>query len=357
MVVGWVAWVRAGELPGEIREGLEKQAQGMGKITVRWETAVEPKVTIKEYRRLIAPDKLSGAEATDFASGEEHGELSWQGDGRFVESLRYTVKKKDKPHAVKDRMRYAFDGKMFYIAGANPEESHSVTRIYPVEEEGEPAFHASYFEWIGVHLPVQPTEIARGERQAQSWLLMRLDLEGGKLESVEKAVIDGNDVTRVRIREGEGAGENNVMGCRSIARNIAVVDEEGCVENYYLDPKMGYAIRRFESFDTDGLLRYQIDFADLTAVKGTELVLPRTCVFSDFVPDGGNGTKLVRKVTMRVKEVDRGKLEDGVFVLKDTTPGTWIIDHYGEQQKIHIVQKDGSLRLKKRVQGTNVEKD
>jgi hypothetical protein len=35
------------------------------------------------------------------------------------------------------------------------------------------------------------------------------------------------------------------------------------------------------------------------------------------------------------------------FVLTDKTPGTWFVDHYGDKQQVHILQRDGTLKRQK----------
>ena len=320
------------KLPAEISDALKNEASALSpSVTVAWTEDFQPPLTPKEYADATGNKQF---DQTKTFTRQEKMNLTWQSDGHYFLAFHqfFLPSGTDKP-IPRFNVRHSFDGTLFYQHGANPGEAHSVIRSdfqdFGAAVAGE-YINMDYFQSMGFPLPVTGEELQK-LKPLRASILQLIDANDTRLAAVEPVTIDGQNLTRVKIKRGPHSP--------LIDGDPEDADSHEGEEDFYLDPARAYAQVRLEEFDRAGKLQFRTDCSDFREFRNKGLFLPRTIAAAQFDP--------AAKQTLTVTHMDFNAVPADKFVLSDTQTGTWFIDHLGMKEVTHILQKDGSLKLKK----------
>jgi len=205
------------ELPSDLRKALEDNARDIVPLDVSWEEHAiatvprDPAISL----RLAFPASFSG----------------WSHRAIAQPGRSYRMSKGPKG----DTDEQSSDGRIYYSRIFNPNGHTKATLLKNPIAKLRLAASADflpmdYFDRIGFRTP---RFSASGEPDAQSEILWELD-HGARLVSVERAVLDQRDLTRVTI----------VLDNREWRLLHSLPKQKNLV--FYLDPLMHYALRRRE---------------------------------------------------------------------------------------------------------------
>jgi hypothetical protein len=319
----------------EILAALDREAAAFSPtITLAWDEHREPPLTPKEY-----------ADATGFKrfdhhktfSQDEKVNLTWQSDGHYLLAYRQLFHPSGTDRTIlRFNLHFSFDGTTFYLRGANPGEDHSLTRSdFQNEEDSDDDINMDYFAFMGFPLPADPDELQK-HQPLRSAVQLLLKSDDTQLIAIEPATIDNHKLVELQLKRGPNSS--------AVDGDVEDIDSLEGTEFIYLDPARGYAQVRRQHFDANNKLLFQEDSSDFREFPPRGIFLPRSVVVATYDP--GKASPNTR-LTLAVNTIGFDPLPASSFVLSDSTPGTWIIDHTGPTQHIYIVQKDGTLRPKR----------
>ena len=106
---------------------------------------------------------------------------------------------------------------------------------------------------------------------------------------------------------------------------------------FYLDPQLGYAVRRWQALTEAGQLRSQAECTDHSKIPGHEIWLPRKWRTDNYI--SGNYPGEIFKVPfhtdlMEVSEFDTKRVPEEQFTLNYTVPGTNVMDNTLPEAKL-----------------------
>ncbi len=329
-------------LPSEIAAALNHEAAALGPtITVEFTENWDPPMKAKDYADATGAKNFDHR-ATFARSEKVH--LTWQSDDRYFVARREFFQRSDSDRVIlRANDRNSFDGAIFYSHGINPGEDHSLTRTdFRNKDEGED-INMQYFSLMGLPLPATADDLQK-HAPLRTRILLLLDAEDAILTAVEPVTVDDRNLIRLKIQRGPNSptigGDNPFVG--DVNPNLP---SHQCTEYFYLDPSRAYAQVRWESFAIDGKLLARTDCSDFRALGNRGIYLPHIVVCKDY---GGVTDETSLQSTIMLTHIDLNAIPADEFVLTDTMPGTWIVDRFGSsKQQIHIVQQDGSLKLRK----------
>ena len=343
-------------LPPAIRAALQRSAGALAPgITISWTVRRDPPLTAREYAGVAGSQNFDHHKTF---TEENRVILTWRvADGHYLESVKTIFHPSESDRRiVRFNMQYSYDGQMFFTHTANPDEVHSLQRIQLNEEDHDNMLDLGYLNAMDLHPPLTNAELTRHQNfsaglysplfdqfskdvdlESGNWitpgLLSLLNTHLARLTAIDTITLDpGHPLTRLRLEPAP------------VTTTTAPTTSMSDVRVFYLDPKYHYALRRFERESVeDGELLFRIDCTDFRPTQNGDLFLPNSVVTTQF--DEGEP---IETLTYRLGEILFGEPPDDLFTLNDTTPRTWIIDGFGSHQQVHVVQKDGSLRLRRK---------
>jgi hypothetical protein len=322
-----------GMLPDQIKKALDTEAAALGpSISVQWSGQMDPPLTSDRFKVATGLKKFDRKKT--FTQLDD-GSTTWCADGRFLSIYNQSFAPSGTNRIIhRFKAEHSYDGKLFYFHTANPGEIHLIGRRdinYEAQHEDDEVFDAEYFQDIGLPLPITASQVQRHAPLTPE-ILQTLSSPDTRLAAVENVQLSGAPAVLLRIIRGPqaarlpGGDEDHVQG----------------TDEFYLDPARGCVQLRHEHRDPDGSLGYRIDSSDIEAFPARSLFLPKTVVASESTWDRREVSTVTETIT--ISRVDFTPLPSDRFTLKDSTPGTWVIEHVGSSAKKWIVRKDGSLR-------------
>jgi|GEM_PF-2776573 len=232
----------------------------------------------------------------------------------------------------------AFDRELFYAAqnlfyvsdlrNREPKDWPYLHKWLPRNDGPEASyFRDDYFRASGVRLPTRIKELLLSwHPQAE---LLALLAEGGQIEAIGSASLDGHLLFRVQASSlvpKPNLGMRNEQGTRE--KPLYRYD-------FYFDPEYGYAIRRLEVRDEAGRLLTRSDCTGFEQLSGWSVWLPRLCRVAVHTWAGvQEERKSIFNIfasplyikNIRVNAFDVKLWPDDRFQLKPTMPGVYVND-------------------------------
>jgi hypothetical protein len=329
-------------LPQPVKDALARYVE-LKTLSVRWSQQFQAS---KSAHGKLDPGKLK------FFLIPREDYMIWQ-DGKIYSQVNIGGREwKDAPNS--DRRESAFDGKVMYHGTpsqvADDGKSRSPGLVKSVVANKDPNanyFSNDYFEAIGIRLP-QGAELLQ-VKHLVSQLLFLLE-HGGQLKAVGPAQIDNRSVTRVAVladnprwplvqkvdlaafeRELRGGPNTEAQIQKMLAaeRRAKEVEPRKLEYVFYLDPKFGYAVSRWQELTESGRLQLQSDCTNHEKLPGHEIWLARTCRIDYYtfvdVPGEFFDPPLLSMV-VEVSDFGTKPVPDEQFTLTYTVPGTHITD-------------------------------
>jgi hypothetical protein len=203
---------------------------------------------------------------------------------------------------------------------------------------------------LGIRIPHTTKELL-GTKSLESQVLFFLT--HGNVKTLGPADLDGRPMTRISIsaenpawrvannsdpdvlekalrkngRKGREA-EERIKKSLAESRRRKELTPRRLEYVFYLDPELGYALRRSQERTEDGKLRIQCDCTDHEKLPGHEIWLPRTCRREIYVkPSGELVDAPVVTVLIRVSHFGTDPVPEEQFTLNYTSPGTLVSDN------------------------------
>jgi len=233
------------------------------------------------YRRVWSTGQEAG-EPKSFLRPEGNY-LKWQGRKMYLGNVKGEVEWKDSPNSV--RQEYAIDGHVLAVGNPNHQfggkpMSPQIQLSLPKHENPKADFWGAIdLETPGIRLPHGIGELLQ-DRQVGSQVLFVLE-DGGTLQSIGTAQIDGRMMTRIEILANNpdwSPVSQNKEDDKKLADFLRAITEKSDAEIqkdiaaagrraelkprqlryvYYLGPTRRYAVCRVQQLMTDGGLRTQ----------------------------------------------------------------------------------------------------
>jgi hypothetical protein len=330
--------------PKEMRDALTQMQERLSPITVTWaDQYVSPLSPEKTFEKL----KIKSPPAKVFFS-RHISKLTWQ-KGEVYCSV---------PDLGSGGGKYecAFDGTILYEGNPGAKfidgsvQAHLTKHAIALLAKEQPDaqwISNEYFIAAGIWLPSRSVDL-NAHKTAQSQILQLLDA-GGQLQAIEPYNLNGAAVVRIRV-----AAEN--LQWRD-AQNINLAEDEKLLRmgpnseeyihqelatirrlqqlpherwyDFYVDPKMNYAIRRSDELYSDGTLLQQTNNDQFELITARNIWLPRKSRVDYYTWPSISDTFEKAPILSRVFEVSEIKLDsvpDNSFILNYTTTGALIFD-------------------------------
>jgi hypothetical protein len=225
----------------------------------------------------------------------------------FREGRIYT-RRQYKGHSSEERIfEVAFDRSVLYMGQPGTtakkwKERPFLQKLLPKNDDPEGSyFSLPYFRAAGIRMPTRLKELVVDWRP-QSELLALLR-EGGRVEAVGAAILDGRSLIRVRVlatdwklkgipvdlsaletqlRFQPHITEEEVQRRLSLARKLQDRRAPLRGHDFYLDPEHAYAVRRLEIRDEAGKLVTRANCTEHEKLNGRGVWLPRRCRVEEF---------------------------------------------------------------------------
>jgi hypothetical protein len=346
------------DLPEEIRNALARNAAQLMPITVDWSSHVICVLTVEEVAKELKRD-------THFAdyviNTRRRYRLSWQ-DGKYFSCYEEEPceSKYQSDVAMSSVHESSFDGERFFgssvYGSEKPRRVIRDTLAVRAARNAEARYgNGHYFEEVGFIMPSRVIDLQQ-HAPVRSKVLQALE-EGGELIHVDEVEFQGRKLVRLRIISDNPVrrrAEKVDLEKARIELNHTVESEESkdgiiegikfqrqlpekCVDEFYLDPQLNYAMRRSEwKYEQIEGARI-VDCEDFQSVVGRPFHLPTKCIES-----GGSWTTVHEVTQICVDPLPEERLS-----LKDicSTPGTVIHENSGDRdRKTYVVEPDGTLR-------------
>jgi hypothetical protein len=310
------SFAQEASLPQDVRQALNAQADELAPITAAWDWTLS-----KGGQREV----------------QNRQRIVWA-DGSF--RLRTTSVF---PHA--NQTENSYDGTTYFVGGAD--RSSLLKSAIPSGQE-QPLIYLQYFENAGVLLPATGGDIAGKVIQSKLIQLLR---RGAVLSRMETAQLENKQLLCVQILADNeyraNSAKSKLSDVERSARTWAKTEAE--IKNtvdtvrrmqemparlkysFYLDPNMGYAVRRYDVSYEDGTLLRQCNNREFEQLKGRGLWLPRECQVDHYwsirAPEGFRfSTSPIHSEFIKVTELVPAVLKDENFALNYTKPGTYVMD-------------------------------
>ncbi len=319
----------------------------MKTFSVSWAQFQQPGETTRKKLKLkpVDPQKFAGP-ATCY--------LVWQDGKVYSRRIEGGREWKDAPN--QRRHETAFDGRIF--ASGSPDQFAYGKRTSPdllielaqkKDPDGE-YFGVRDLDRLGVRLPHGVGELLQVKHLAS--LVLHLLDHGGRLQTVGFAEIDGRSMTRIEIlaanpawrpvqgsdlsdlerilREARTMSEATIKEKVALAKRSAELTPRELRYVYFLDPEIGYAVRRHQELSKDGRLRIQSDCTEHRELAGQEIRVATKCITDVYVAEGSYPGEIfeapfVSRV-LEVLEFNTKPVPDELFTLNYTVPGTNVTD-------------------------------
>jgi hypothetical protein len=307
------------ELPIDIRTALQANAAALAPtITISWNMDRSSTLPPRDYAKAA---HIPRNDAVSILNEQQRVKITWQADDHYRQAFDVIPKKPKAAGPPRFHLIYTYDGQTLFIHTANPDEPRSIERTtaedYGPEKDTDRPIEIPYFDAIALPLPVRYIDLKK--RNPPTSLILDELASDSRLIAIDPA---DHDLVRLRVTSNDPPEQR-----------------------FYLDPKLHYALRRSETLDDHGHLASTTDCTDFQQVPHRDLWLPHTCAISEYADASKNP---IITSTYHVTDVSVDLIPPSDFLLNDSTPGTWFFDHYGKNQQIHILQKDGTLRLRHR---------
>jgi hypothetical protein len=335
-------------LPESVRNGLVAYRE-LDSLGVTWSgsTVATP----------LGRAKIPAARLNTFISATNNVyQLAFR-EGRLYQRCERNFDGSSKPYADE----HAFDGTVLYgghpgPAQPNAKERPVLTKWLPTKDEPEANYWVDdYFRAAGVRLATRNRELILPWRPRSE--LLSLLSETGHVVALSETELDGRPVIRVQVlapdlrtavpRSDQSAidilegqlGLNPKLNETEVQRQLKLAKRQGRPPlkrrfEFFLDPKIAYAVRRFETRDDDGRLLTRSDCTEHEQLHGRALWLPRLCRVEQYTfQDLHDEETLVPYVfpsplyvsEFRVTTFDVKRWPDERFVLQ-YAPGTNVND-------------------------------
>ncbi|MBI3412138.1 MAG: hypothetical protein HY040_27725 [Planctomycetes bacterium] len=181
--------------------------------------------------------------------------------------------------------------------------------------------------------------------------VLHLVEQGGRLQSVEATELQGRSVLRItilkenpmwravqnadpaeaerRMREAQTMTEREIQEHLARAKKNRELTPRELQYVYFLDPDLGYAVRRFQELTTEGRLLRQSTCSDHRKLPGHEIWLPGKCDTENYASGNYPGQIFDSPFWTDVFEVieyGTTPVPDETFTPKYTVPGTNVTD-------------------------------
>jgi hypothetical protein len=186
-------------------------------------------------------------------------------------------------------------------------------------------FRDDYFRAVGIRLPTRIKELVPSWHP-QSELLALL-AEGGRIEAIGPANLDGRPLIRVQAQQRSADGVSiQSLGTRNNAQRRY---------DFYFDPKRGHAVRRLEVRDEAGRLLTRSDCLEFEQLGQRPFWAPRLCRVEEYTLAGaGTEENVLSDVSasplyvkkIQVNAFDVRPWPEERFRFKSTTPGVYVND-------------------------------
>jgi hypothetical protein len=330
-----VSSIAAGEIPPEVRQALQRNAQGLSPIRVSWTQQLGSELSIQEWLKKVNleafyVDEFSPQEVTyAWQDGMWHSHLSETKveltRGIFVDKKTGEVRAKPGFDFSQLPRRAVFTEvacNRQCISSGNGSKGGSAR--LSIDSVDTPKwfprkcrlFNPAYFREAGF---VLPSSIATQHEGVKS-LPLALIASGAQVAKVQETTLDGRRCLMVELEDKE--------------RNT----------RFYLDPACAYAVFRREERTRSGQLTAVSTMSDFVPCRDPKLWLPKRCEVAYYtwqtVPDMITEKPLAKR-TFAVRAIDRRPIPLEHFSLKYDTPGTLVIDSTLPQAR---QMPDGVLR-------------
>ena len=245
------------------------------------------------------------------------------------------------------------------------------TKRIPLSSPSDWGHGGKYFDLAGIRLPSTIGEL-KASSSPRSKILWMLDC-GATLAAIDTVDLAGHQCTRLRLitdnPERKAAEQIDDDAWLAKMRRISAETEESLQQMldvrrqqrklsehrmfiFYLDPKLGYALRRSEERNDDGKdgsLLVSIDCEQFQPLNGRDLILPRKCILREYEVWNLPGTHFPDPTVSRTYEITDLKFDPIAqerFSLSYTAPGSEIHETLDadDTQSWGVIQEDGTLR-------------
>jgi len=335
-------------LPQNIQDALELNAQSLSPIAVSWTQQIHPERPAAEFGSTFQLPRSKNA----YFAREQH-RVAWQ-DGKIYRWFEVAQTDAD-GDLWSSQSEFSSDGEIVY-GGSPGTKSGSDTVIKLLrkdalatllkEKPGKQYFDNEYFDAVGLRLPRHVEEMH--SPRAISTILRLLE-DGGELASVEDVQMDGHKVTRVRVvaensekrivndanvekaeryLKSSGSDEAGIQTYRDSVEQIRKLPSER-VYDFYLDPKLDFAVRRREELYEPDTLLLRCDCDEFEQLRDRNVWLPRVCSTAFYaiqtMPGRIETTPIISR-RIDVSEIGLDSLPAEQFALNYTDVGTLVAD-------------------------------
>ena len=332
-------------IPDVIAKAIQQNAAQLSPLEISWTSTFSSSFT---------PDELRSAAKIDpkiahIFSDKTIATVIWQ-DGKI-----YTYRLSEPRGRITEATS---DGRVAYMgAKAVTPDTHDRPRLSKTllatlasNQPKSVPVSADYFQITGLELANRAEDLAKCD-SARSRIVSDL-AAGASALSVTEVNLDGQETTRVELEEDNqiyvNAQKTDLTTLADELRNDGESEQEiadgiqaARLEKalpakvrkiFFLDPKMNYAMRRYERRYPDGRLLELTTASDFSRVVDRPLWLPQNGVREMFVwstvPD-----RVFEKPVMieafAVTKMATDRVASDTFVLSYTAPGTQIADETG----------------------------
>ena len=318
-------------LPEPIRAGLSRYAD-LTTVSMKW----------KQRARMssLASGRLDESKIQYFSLPRDLY-LVWQGGHMYLRTIM-----------GEDTHEFAFDGRV--VAGGRFATAGGHNRVLRKDLAADLDTDAEYFgveslHWLGIRFPYGVGRLVDGQ-PLQSFVLYLLE-QGARIKAVDTAELDDRSMQRIsllvenptwRLLQDLDMAELDAQLHRSAETEEWIQEHLASVRRakettspelmyvFYLDPQMGYAVRRWQDLTVEGRLRMQADCTAHKRLPEHQIWLPRKCQVDEFTFDSNYSGEIFDKPfqtkVLQVSEFDTKPVPNELFTLDYQLPGAEIAD-------------------------------
>jgi hypothetical protein len=297
------------EIPPEVRQALESNTRAFAPIALTLEkqrTAPEQPTELTKWLLGVFPGFLKPLTYEYLSQdGRCYARYNhWIGHTSMVPGPN-----RGKTEMAPEWQELAWDGKSIYRGGESLEPK--ILSIVPIEKvDTDPEIRIStwydvddYFRMTGILPPRAMKELPQGPQ---------------------------SEILRLLERDGRVTGTRTEPLAGGTAQHFVLELQSGDQKHrFWLDPALGYAVRRHEAWAASGALAFIIDNSDFVKLTGPELWLPRHChadwhTWPELSNDHTRDTTMV--VDIQATRLERAHVPPEKFAIKYDKPGSLVSD-------------------------------
>jgi len=251
-----------------------------------------------------------------------------------------------------DTNEFAFDGRI--VAGGRFATEGGHDRVLRKDLANDLDANADYFgveslQRLGIQFPRGVARVI-DRKPLQSFVLFQLE-HGARVKAVDSVELDDRSMQRIsllvenpmwRMLQDLDLAKLDAdlhMSAESekwIQEHLAAVKRAKetmspeLIYVFYLDPEIGYAVRRWQDLTMEGRLRMQADCTKHERLPGHQIWLPRKCQIDYFTFEEDYSGEIFDKPfltnVLEVSQLDTKPVSDELFALDYHLPGAKITD-------------------------------